>query len=62
MAQGYRRIEDFVTAEQLRKLVDGGNPFTFKLPETTELAVGIGLERLQIERWKLLELKWAPYS
>lgn len=62
MPPGYRKLEDFVTVELLRRYIDGGKPFTFKHPHSGALAVGIGIERLKVERWELLELKWAPYS
>jgi hypothetical protein len=62
MAPGYRNLEDFVTVERLQRHIDGGKPFIFKHPDSGALAVGIGIERLKVERWELLELKWAPYS
>lgn len=62
MPSGYRRLEDFVTAERLMKHIARGEPFTFKHPHSGRLAVGIGAERLAVERLELLELRWAPYS
>ncbi|TQJ59274.1 SIR2-like protein [Arthrobacter sp. SLBN-83] len=62
MPPGTKRLEDFVTAERLMRHTAGGEPFVFKHPHSGRLAVGIGLERLVVEGWELLELKWAPYS
>ena len=62
MPPGHRKLEDFVTVERLLQHIAGGKPFTFKHPHSGGLAVGIGAERLQVERSELLELKWAPYS
>lgn len=62
MPPGYRRPEDFVTAQRLWSLIDGGKPFTFKHPHTRALVVGIGAERFKIDPWEVLELKWAPYE
>lgn len=55
-------LEDFVTAERLQGVIEGGKPFTFRHPDSGKLAVGIGVEPLKVERWELLHLKWAPYS
>lgn len=62
MPQGSKRLEDFVTSQRLMKHIAGGEPFTFKHPLSGRLTVGIGVERLMVEGWELLELKWAPYS
>lgn len=37
MAPGYRKLEDFVTAQKLRNLIDGGKPFVFKHPHNGTL-------------------------
>lgn len=62
MSPGHVNLEDFVTAERLMRHIAGGEPFIFKHPHSGRLAVGIHAERLQVERWELLELKWAPFS
>ena len=62
MAPGYRRLEDFVTAQGLRSMIEGGKPFTFKHPYSDDLLVGIGAKRFKIDPWEVLELKWAPYA
>jgi hypothetical protein len=62
MPSGYRRLEDFLTATDLQGLTAEGQLFTFKHPNSGELAVAVGVERRKIERWEVLELHWAPYS
>ncbi len=60
MPLGAREIEDFVTADRLRQIIAGGQPFVFRHPNSQELLVGIGAERIKIERWEFLQIKWAP--
>lgn len=60
MPPGMRRSEDFVTSARLRQLITDGQSFEFKHPHTGERLVGIGAERIKIERWELLQVKWAP--
>lgn len=62
MPPGHRKLEDFVTASRLRELIGDRAPFTFQNPHTGETLVAIGAERLKIERWEVLEVKWAPYA
>ena len=62
MPQGHRKLEDFVTASRLHELINDHSPFTFQSPHSDEKLVAIGAERRQIERWEVLEVKWAPYS
>jgi hypothetical protein len=61
MPPGSRKLEDFVTVPRLREFIDKRGPFTFQNPHTGETLVAIGAERLKIERWEVLEVKWAPY-
>ncbi|MFD4421610.1 hypothetical protein ACFWN7_08905 [Agromyces sp. NPDC058484] len=60
MPRGMCRLEDFVTAARLRELARSGTPFVFLHPHTREKLIAIGAERIKIERWELLQIKWAP--
>lgn len=62
MPEGCRKLADFLTVERLMDHIDGGKAFTFRHPHSGREAVGIGVERLKVERWEILELKWAPYE
>jgi hypothetical protein len=62
MPRGYRKLEDFVTASRLRELIADRVPFTFQHPHSGEALVAIGATRLKIERWEVLDVKWAPYA
>ncbi|WP_157831576.1 MULTISPECIES: SIR2 family protein [Microbacterium] len=62
MPSGHRKLDDFVTASKLRELIRDGAPFVFEDPLNKRKLIAIGAERLKIERWENLQLKWAPYS
>lgn len=62
MPPGHRRLEDFVIASRFREIIDDHVPFTFQDPHSGETLVAIGATRLKIERWEVLQIKWAPYS
>lgn len=62
MPPGMRQLGDFVTAARLRELTADGRPFVFKQPSSGERLVAIGADRIKIERWELLQVKWAPAS
>ncbi|MFJ8894524.1 hypothetical protein ACIRCZ_08070 [Leifsonia sp. NPDC102414] len=56
----YRELDDFVTAEKLKQLVEGGREFIFRLSATGEKAVGVGVERINVGTWEALQVHWAP--
>lgn len=60
MPPGMHQLGDFVTAARLRELIADARPFLFKHPNSGERLVAIGADRIKIERWELLQLKWAP--
>lgn len=60
MARGERTLDHFLTTARLAALVANGDPFSFMLSDSNEMAVAVGARHRKIERWDLLQLDWAP--